>query len=83
MPFSGSQVIEISWLKVLTTRVLSQLTRATIPIYKFHTVAAFNRILIQISLKQYFPFGFDFRKGNSFNERGGCTEKQKWHQSLV
>ena len=24
-----------------------------------------------------FPFRFDFRKGNSFNERGGCTEKHK------
>ena len=23
------------------------------------------------------PFRFNFRKGNSFNERGGCTEKHK------
>ena len=24
-----------------------------------------------------FPFRFDFRKRNSFNERGGCTENTK------
>ena len=24
-----------------------------------------------------FPFPFHFRKGNSFNERGGCTKKHK------
>ena len=29
-----------------------------------------------------FPFRFDFRKGNSFNERGGCTEKHK-HDNKV
>ena len=27
--------------------------------------------------KNGFPFRFDFQKGNSFNERGHCTEKHK------
>ena len=34
-------------------------------------------VIIQVLAEEkqnYFPSRFDFRKGNSFNERGGCTE---------
>ena len=39
-------------------------------IYTIHPQAAEEK-------QNGFPFRFDFRKGNSFNERGGCTEKHK------